>query len=76
MGRVSVIGYDDSALARLSHVDLTSVSQEAAAQASHAVAAAVERLDGGREEPRSLVVPPRPVVRSTTAPPAEIPAAD
>ncbi|MEU6129865.1 LacI family DNA-binding transcriptional regulator [Saccharopolyspora sp. NPDC047091] len=69
-GRVSVVGYDDSALARLSHLDLTSVSQEAAAQARNAVAAAVERLDGGRTEPRSLVVPPRLVVRSTTAAPA------
>ena len=29
-GSVSVVGYDDSALARLAHVDLTTVSQDAA----------------------------------------------
>jgi DNA-binding LacI/PurR family transcriptional regulator len=29
----------------------------------------VERLDGGRTEHREVVVPPRLVVRGTTAPP-------
>ncbi|WP_030265200.1 LacI family DNA-binding transcriptional regulator [Streptomyces violens] len=69
-GTVSVAGYDDSPLARLAHVDLTTVSQEAQEQARHAVAAAVDRLDGGRTEPRQVVLPPRLITRSTTAPPA------
>ena len=43
---VSVVGYDDSRLARLSHVDLTTVAQDAAAITTLAVARAVERLDG------------------------------
>ena len=56
-------------LARLAHIDLTTVSQEAPAQAARAVAAALERLDGGRVEPTESVLPPRLVVRGTTAPP-------
>lgn len=42
-GAVSVVGYDDSMLARLAHVDLTTVSQDAAQQAERAVELAVER---------------------------------
>jgi DNA-binding LacI/PurR family transcriptional regulator len=68
-GRVSVVGYDDSTLSRLAHVHLTTVSQDARGQAEHAVAAAVERLDGGRTTPREVVLPPRLVVRGTTGPP-------
>ena len=68
-GQVSVVGYDDSPLSRLAHVDLTTVSQESREQMRHAVAAVVERLDGGRTEHREVVVPPRLVVRGTTGPP-------
>jgi len=39
---------DNSLLAQLSHIDLTSVSQEPREQANRAVAAVVERLDSGR----------------------------
>jgi DNA-binding LacI/PurR family transcriptional regulator len=67
-GRVSVVGYDDSTLARLVHVDLTTVSQDAPEQARRAVAAAVERLDHGRAAPREVVLQPRLVVRGSTAP--------
>jgi DNA-binding LacI/PurR family transcriptional regulator len=66
---VSLVGYDDGELARLAHVDLTSVSQEAAEQAHRAVAAAVERLDGDRTEPVEVVLTPHLVVRGSTAPP-------
>lgn len=69
---VSVIGYDDGDLARLTHVALTTVNQEPAEQARRAVAAAVERLDGGRVEPTERVVRPRLVVRSTTGPPRRL----
>jgi len=68
-GSLSVVGYDDSTLARLAHVDLTSVSQEAGQQAEQAVALAAERLEGGRTAPREVVLTPHLVVRSTTAPP-------
>jgi DNA-binding LacI/PurR family transcriptional regulator len=68
-GSVSIVGYDDSPLARLTHVNLTTVSQDTQQQAEHAVAAAVERLDGGRSVAREVVLTPRLVVRRTVGPP-------
>jgi DNA-binding LacI/PurR family transcriptional regulator len=68
-GEVSVVGYDDSTLARLAHIDLTTVNQDAPAQARHAVAAAVSRLDEGRDEAVEVVLRPHLVVRGSTAPP-------
>jgi len=68
-GRVSVVGYDDSSLARLAHIDLTSVNQDAPAQARNAVLAAVTRLDEGRVTRIEAVLVPHLVVRGSTAPP-------
>ncbi|WP_369173941.1 LacI family DNA-binding transcriptional regulator [Streptomyces sp. R28] len=68
-GEVSVAGYDDDTLSRLSCFNLTTVSQEAQEQARHAVAAAVERLDQDRTEPREVVLTPQLVVRGTIAEP-------
>jgi DNA-binding LacI/PurR family transcriptional regulator len=70
-GTVSVAGYDDSPVSRLAHIDLTTVSQDSAQLMRHAVAAVVERLDGGRAGHREVVVPPRLVVRGTTGVAAE-----
>ena len=67
---VSVVGYDDSSLSRLAHVNLTTVSQDARGQAERALAAAVERLENGRATHREVVLAPRLVVRGTTGPPA------
>ena len=67
-GDVSVVGYDDSFIARLATVDLTSVSQIPEAMATAAVEAATQRLDEGRTEPVELVLEPQLVVRGTTAP--------
>jgi DNA-binding LacI/PurR family transcriptional regulator len=68
-GAVSVVGYDDSPFSRLAHVDLTTVSQNTPELTEHAMAAVVERLDGGRTEPREVIVRPQLKVRGTTAPP-------
>ncbi len=68
-GAVAVVGYDDTQLSRLAHVDLTTVNQNTREQAEHAVAAAVERLDEGRSQPKRVVLTPRLVVRATTAAP-------
>jgi DNA-binding LacI/PurR family transcriptional regulator len=68
---ISVVGYDDSSLARLAHIDLTTVNQDAPAQARHAVAAAVSRLDEGRVDRREVVLRPRLVIRGSTAGPPE-----
>jgi DNA-binding LacI/PurR family transcriptional regulator len=71
---MSVVGYDDSSLSRLAHVNLTTVSQDARRQAEHALAAAVERLDQGRTTNREVVLAPHLVVRGTTGPPPPAPA--
>lgn len=68
---VSVAGYDDTAFAGLLAIDLTSVDQDAPAQAAGAVAVAVERLDGGRTDPAERVFEPRLVARGSTTAPAD-----
>ncbi|MGI5460933.1 LacI family DNA-binding transcriptional regulator [Streptomyces sp. CA-249302] len=72
-GAVSVAGYDDDTLSRLSCFDLTTVSQNAEEQARQAVAIAVERLDEGRAEPREVILAPHLVIRGTTSRPAHQP---
>ncbi|WP_347354134.1 LacI family DNA-binding transcriptional regulator [Intrasporangium sp.] len=66
-GEVSVVGYDDSRLARLPFVQLSSVRQDAGLLGEMAVRAAVERLEGRRAVPREIVLEPRFVPRGTTA---------
>lgn len=68
-GTVSIVGYDDSPLARLGHVNLTTVSQNTQQQAERAVEAVVQRLDQGRSAAREVVLAPRLVVRGTVGPP-------
>lgn len=66
---VSVTGYDDSPLARLATVELTTVSQDPAALAAAVVEVLTARLAG---EPRDedVVVSPRLVERASTAAPS------
>jgi DNA-binding LacI/PurR family transcriptional regulator len=66
-GDISVIGYDDSRLARLSHVDLTTVAQDVEQMTTLAVTRAIDRLNRTPVDHRELVIPPRLVVRGTTA---------
>jgi DNA-binding LacI/PurR family transcriptional regulator len=68
-GDMSVVGFDDSRLARLSHIALTTVAQDTQQLTSLAIARAVARLDGSAIAERELVVPPHLVIRSTTAAP-------
>ena len=65
---VSVVGYDDSRLARLAHVNLTTIAQDTATMTRLAVARAIDRVEGSTITHRD-VVPPHLVVRSTTGPP-------
>jgi DNA-binding LacI/PurR family transcriptional regulator len=69
-GGLSVVGYDDSHVAGLSSVALTTVAQDATRLGGSALELAVSRVvDGSDAPPRSeVVVPPRLVVRRTTAP--------
>jgi DNA-binding LacI/PurR family transcriptional regulator len=66
---VSVVGYDNTSLAGLGHIDLTTIDQPRRQIGATAVRLLLERLDGGRRRARHVVVPPSLVVRSTTAPP-------
>jgi DNA-binding LacI/PurR family transcriptional regulator len=68
-GDVSVVGYDDGRLARLSYVALTTVAQDAPLLARLATTRAIEQLDGRPVEEQALVIPPHLVVRATTGPP-------
>lgn len=70
-GAVSVVGYDDSKVARLSYLRLTTVSQDGQRLATVAVERVIERLE--RPLPpargkREVLLAPRLVVRATTAP--------
>jgi DNA-binding LacI/PurR family transcriptional regulator len=68
-GELSVVGYDDSHLSHLSHIDLTTVRQDADGIAERAVKATVERLETPTLDARELVLDPKLVVRGTSGPP-------
>ena len=64
----SVVGFDDSPVAALPLIDLTTVAQDTGALADNAMASLIERFDDGRTGRREVIVAPRLVVRGTTAP--------
>lgn len=71
---ISVVGFDDSHLARLAHIDLTTVGQDVRRLADLAVGRAVARLEGeatsdGGTSGKEMVIAPHLVTRSTTAGP-------
>jgi DNA-binding LacI/PurR family transcriptional regulator len=68
-GDVSVVGYDDSGVARLSFIDLTTVRQDVSRMAELAVQSIVERLDEGRVTPKEMALEPTLVIRGTTSAP-------
>jgi DNA-binding LacI/PurR family transcriptional regulator len=63
---VSVVGFDDDRLSRLSHINLTTVGQDATRLSKLAVDAAVARLEGNVGGNRDVVIAPHLVVRGTT----------
>jgi DNA-binding LacI/PurR family transcriptional regulator len=65
---VSVVGYDDSHLARQAHLDLTTVAQDVSQMAGLAVHRAVDRVTDAFVAHRELVVHPHLVIRGTTGP--------
>ena len=65
---VSVVGYDDSRMARLSFIDLTTVRQDATRLAELAVEAVAERLEDGRTTAKEVVLKPTLVPRGSTGP--------
>jgi DNA-binding LacI/PurR family transcriptional regulator len=72
--RVSVLGFDDSPLAGLAHVNLSTVRQDSAELARAAVQRLVTRLDdeSGRAGAVDVVCEPTLIVRGSTGAPAAI----
>jgi DNA-binding LacI/PurR family transcriptional regulator len=68
-GRVSVAGYDNSALARTRLVDLTTVDDMSAAVGQEAGRLLASRMRGSTAAPVHRTLEPALVVRGTTAPP-------
>jgi DNA-binding LacI/PurR family transcriptional regulator len=63
---VSIVGWDDSSLSRLPHLDLTTVRQAADEMTRLAVERSAARLSGEIIEDRELVLSPQLIVRNST----------
>jgi DNA-binding LacI/PurR family transcriptional regulator len=70
-GDLSIVGYDNSALADINHLSLTTINQPRDEMGRTAVQLLLQRLDGDRVEPVREVVTPTLVERSSTAPPRD-----
>jgi DNA-binding LacI/PurR family transcriptional regulator len=68
-GDLSVVGYDDSHIAGLSTIGLTTVAQDSEALAAAALDLAVRRTADPTAPPQEVVVAPQLVVRGTSAAP-------
>ncbi|OFV79610.1 MAG: hypothetical protein A2Y78_05745 [Acidobacteria bacterium RBG_13_68_16] len=67
-GDVSVVGYDNTSLAALPQISLTSVQQFGADIGRLGMECIFERIEGRRSTPRHEVVAPTLVVRTSTGP--------
>lgn len=68
-GDLSIVGYDDSAVAALTSISLTTVGQDSRALARRAVERAVARVEDASLDASETVIAPRLVPRGTTAAP-------
>ena len=65
-GEISVVGFDDSRLARSQAFAMTTVAQDSHALARHALELMIGRSGGQRTGGTEVIVPPQLVVRNTT----------
>jgi DNA-binding LacI/PurR family transcriptional regulator len=63
---ISVVGYDNSRLAQLGHINLTTIAQDTTAMSTLAVNRAIDRIAGTSVTQREIVIPPHLVIRGTT----------
>jgi DNA-binding LacI/PurR family transcriptional regulator len=66
---LSVIGYDNTTVAALSHINLTTIAQDTPGLATHATTTALTRLAGTPTTP-DQTIPPTLIARTTTGPPS------
>lgn len=69
-GDISLVGYDNTALAALRHISLTTIHQPRRRLGEMAMRAVLRRIDRPAARTQRLVLEPELVVRSTTAPPS------
>jgi DNA-binding LacI/PurR family transcriptional regulator len=67
--QMSLVGYDNTALASVRHINLTTVDQPRPEIGRVAVRLLLERIQDGRTDPHNVLIPPTLVVRATTARP-------
>lgn len=68
-GELSVVGFDDIALAAHMNPPLTTVRQDVPSWGRAAAAALLSLIEGGEALPSTALAPPQLVLRATTAPP-------
>lgn len=73
-GDVSVVGYDNTALASMRRMGLTTIDQHRLDMGRQAMRAVLDRVEQRSDRPVRSVLPPSLVIRSTTGPPPPSPA--
>ena len=66
---VSIVGFDDSPVARVLDPELTTIRQDVTAKGKAAAAALIRQIDGGAKARKRVLLPTELVVRASTAPP-------
>lgn len=65
---VSVVGYDDSPVARTQYVQMTTIAQRTAELATLAVDTLIDSIENLKHEPQEIVLAPQLIVRATSGP--------